>query len=893
MRTIACLLCLMMLALPGSARVLLRAQGPGIGKNVLREPGFEETAAAWQPYDRGFAADSTVRHSGKSSIRCENPSADVSSGAFQMIVLDQKSPRCIRASAWSRAEDVGSAARGDYALYLDIQYADGSWVWGMIFDFPTGTHGWQHGEVSFEPEKPVKQVMFYVLLRRCTGQAWFDDCRLEEPESRAGSALFDGVLVREIEPEAARTSPLLGRDSKSHPNSGETMLRTSDGLEIRLALDGTLAGGKLGGRALPPGGGFYMRDVAGGSDFVSLDDARIRTVKPGEMLLSGECQALGLALDARITARSDHIRFDCEALDKTGRDRAITVGFAVPLPEGDSTWWHSIRSSDKITAGRTYCDAAPIEAGATGQISKYPFACVTLGRDSLNLAIPMDEPCVYRTGVNGSLGWYTIAFDLGFCPEMGVSRQKFSFLIYRGDGPGGMRAAADKYYRIFPEYFVKRVEREGNWMAFKPVSSVPHWEDFGFAYHEGDNDIAWDAEHGVYSFRYTEPMSYWMPLVKEVPRTPEKAFEIIDANLRQTADAGKREWASATKLCLADDDYGKPRVFFFDAPWCDGAMFVLNCNPAIPKGDLPATKASMSWNPEIAQRLYGDKTKPQLAGEYLDSVEMGSEYVNCRREHFRHAVRPLSFSRRTNKPVILQILSTYEFASSMADDVHRRGKLMMANTIPTRYGFMAHLFDVMGIETNWFVDGKYAPLPDDVMDLRRTLCYQKPFCFLMNTDYEKFDHAMVEKYFQRCLFWGMFPGFFSPDAATRLYFDQPKFFERDRDLFKKFIPVIKRIAAAGWAPLTLASTSDANVEIERFGPGKDGSLFFTVRNGHSESVRTELRLDAELGSLKSAIKLPAGELLSVNASRQVEFSLGPEQVAAIGVLMLKHQAIGD
>lgn len=829
MKALALAACLVLLAACADARVLLQVQGDATGKNVLANPGMEQGITGWKNFGKAIELDDTIRRSGRASFRCENTTADKDCGAFQSITLNQKAPRAIRATAWSKAEGAGNAGRGDYAIYLDVQYDDGSWVWGQQFNFSSGTHDWQHGEVLFQPEKPIKLINAYFLLRKCTGKVWFDDCQVEEISASTGQALFDNVVVRNT--------------SAPPPVS---QLHTANGLKTN--------------------GFFFVRDVAAGSDFMSLEG------------LSG--QALDIKLNSQVTEHKDYIRVDCDASDLSGKDRAVTIGFAVPMPEGRWTWWHSIRSSEPVSPDRNYCDGTPIDAGAVGQMSEYPFACMSNGKESLNLAIPMDQPCVYRIGYNGVLKWYTISFDLGFCPSEGVTKQHFSFIVYKS-GPG-MRSAVEKYYRIFPEYFVKRVEREGNWMAFTKVSGVRDWQDFGFAYHEGDNDVEWDAANGIYSFRYTEPMSYWMSMAKELPRTNEQVLKMLDADLNGT-DPAKRDWASAAKLSLTEDESGKPRIFFFDAPWCNGAMFVLNCCPNLPTSKaLPVSKASMSWSTEIAEKLYGDKTKPQLAGEYLDSVEMASAYVNTRREHFRYAIRPLTFTSITRKPCILQILSTYEFADRMAEDVHKRGKLMMANTIPTRFGFMAHLFDVLGIETNWLDGDKYNPLPDNVMDLRRTLCDQKPFCFLMNTDYAKFDHAMVEKYFQRCMFWGMFPGFFSPNAATGCYFDDPKLYDRDRDLFKEYMPVIRSIARAGWQPGTMAKTSSPGVEIERFGPGKGGSLFFTVRStGKSDHVK--LALDPKLGHPKSAVMLPENKALTVTTSGEIELTLDTGQVAVVQV----------
>jgi len=41
--------------------------------------------------------------------------------------------------------------------------------------------------------------------------------------------------------------------------------------------------------------------------------------------------------------------------------------------------------------------------------------------------------------------------------------------------------------------------------ALRPISKVKGWEDFGFAFKEGNDETGWDDQHGITTFRYTEP----------------------------------------------------------------------------------------------------------------------------------------------------------------------------------------------------------------------------------------------------------------------------------------------------------------------------------------------------------------------------------------------------
>jgi len=124
------------------------------------------------------------------------------------------------------------------------------------------------------------------------------------------------------------------------------------------------------------------------------------------------------------------------------------------------------------------------------------------------------------------------------------------------------------------------------------------------------------------------------------------------------------------------------------------------------------------------------------------------------------------------------------------------------------------------------------------LSYRRALSKGKPYCFLMNTAYDGFSHELVEKYMKRSLAFGMFPGFFSADASTGHYFRRPELYNRDRDLFKKYVPICRVITEAGWAPLTRAWAEDPDIALERFGTAYL-TVFNPTRTEKSFSVRFE------------------------------------------------------
>ena len=127
---------------------------------------------------------------------------------------------------------------------------------------------------------------------------------------------------------------------------------------------------------------------------------------------------------------------------------------------------------------------------------------------------------------------------------------------------------------------------------------------------------------------------------------------------------------------------------------------------------------------------------------------------------------------------------------------------------------------------------------------RRAICKGKPFCFLMNTRFEAFSSELVERYMKRVLAYGMFPGFFSHNASQGHYFTRPELYNRDRSLFKKYVPLVRRVAEAGWEPITQAHSSDACVHVERF-----GQRYFTLFNDSTEACACTLQLDQPLNAV--------------------------------------------
>jgi len=560
--------------------------------------------------------------------------------------------------------------------------------------------------------------------------------------------------------------------------------------------------------------GFQVRDVAAGSDFVRIDQ-----------------EALGLRLQWEKTEQSGATFVDATVSDTTGRDRAVTLVYAIPVESTGLRWLHDPRRGVDVEPSREYVDAGRFRVGSNGRLSRYPLGAVADAAGGVALGIDMARPAFFRIGYNAGTGELFLAYDIGLAPEKPSARVRFCRFTF--EPRWGFRAALARYYEIFPDHFRCRTPEQGLWMPFARISRVDGWEDFGFKFKEGNNETAWDDAHGVLTFRYTEPMTWWMRMPAEMPRTLEAAL----AEAKRLADEQGDARAKALFTSGFHDESGRLPARLRDTPWCNGAVWSINSMPNI-SGEV--TDFKNKWNPAIRRKLYGPERQGNLDGEYVDSSEgYVTDELNFRRDHFAAADTPLVFSPHTHRPAIFRGLVVFEYVRAIAEDVHGMGKLMMANGAPTRLCWLAPMLEVMGTETNWHRDGRWQPMSDAELLYRRAMCRGKPYCFLMNTRFEEFSHELVEKYMKRCLAYGMFPGFFSHNASQGHYFTRPELYNRDRPLFKKYVPLCKAVAEAGWEPITLARSSDPHVYLERF-----GARYLTVFNDSPDERTVTIRLES-------------------------------------------------
>lgn len=834
-----------------------------MGENLLKNPDFEKTESGvftdWKPYRGGYSVSEGRDGQGVLLQRNEGDTAQY--GIYQTVTLNQKVKKALFFSGWGKTKNLSGVPDAAASIYLDIKYitkdedplngcdpnvVPNCALYGQIPNprFDTGTHDYQKRYGFAVPLYPIKTVSFYLLLRgEHYGKIWFDDVELREVEYEIAN--FDSTKIAVVPPQT------------EYRSAEEVLIETDDSLILNFSENGGVINGLYaGGRDIKGSSRDYLSGIIiheiGKSEWIQTGGLIERT--GNNYTLKADMKDYDIQLNARFDVVRDTVGAHIELQGTDSKERSFTVYLSLPVDITDSLWGKDIRREIAVNSADEFSETVTFwydRLGYTGRFSSYPIGSVYNDEGGIVLGLPPESYRIHRIFYNRSLKQLVIAVDMPISPKTKKFPNKVwaDFIIYRTADIGsenGFRVALDGFYKRFSEAFERRIppEKEGIWVAFADLSKVINEEgesirDFNIGIHETGNlkYIEFDDANDILTFRYIiEPGSTWLRIQDE--GVDVENYDSVMNYLNNLYTSGSEKEKKIAEKTFSSGIFDGNQRFVYTAyqsgpPWCSGkcALFYLSSDPDINVPPYTLNQATYSVN-EVTLGVY--KNYPGLDGEYIDSFLMWATYLNQREVHFEVTDTPLVF--RNDKPDqigIPVIFSTIKFTEWLRRQLPL-GKNLIANGVlagKVMWGY--NLFDFMGQEIKWVKEGsngyELVPESDEYLSYRRSLAYQRPYGFLMNVDFNTMSYEMVEQYMRVCLFYGIYPSMFSRNASEDNYFTLPQFYQRDRPLFKKYIPLIREINKSGWEPVTYAYTNDKDVYIERFGDIRKG-LYYTIRN---------------------------------------------------------------
>jgi hypothetical protein len=766
------------------------------------------------------------------------------------------------------------------ALALDLAYTKSE-----VVTVPVGEAGGQSWSLQFE----LQEDMPITLDERLPPYL------AERPLTAADIAAIEGgrpaTFDRQPLPRALTVS--------ARPGRRRAALETGNGLHLSLAADGRVTGLSADGTDLAPAdapgfAGFLVRDLRPGGGLWPVTGTLTR--EGHTWRLAATSKELALHFGATLEPRTDHVAVTGELEDASGADRAISLYLLLPVRRDGLNWWDDIDRRCPVAPDREYGNWEPVNAGANGRHSVYPFASA----GAVALGVPLDRPVLHRLGYNAATQRLFLCLDLALTQATTKfpGRAAFGAVLYPIAPEWGFRAAADRYYHIYPASFGKRTPDGGMLCALGPLTD-PAERRQGFAYQwaaESPEAVIAATKLGLAPLLYNDSMRYFIFLGFPPDTTPTREQQAEDVAAFLSLPDPQRVYldrpAVAARLKALDHWQG----LTFDG-FCTpaGAETMKRLHQAVarsafhdPAGriiptyycsaaeDLKAygynihtARVLCNPDPDIAggfgqwlleEVIGGRMARFEAAGAGYAGVALDNYFVNAtdadfRREHFAAADYPLTFAADL-RPVWLGDFCLYEWTKALAERLRAKGGCLSANTCTMRFPFATAWLDVNLFE--WNIESNQA--------IARTLACQRPVVTLPMQKHHYEDPWVRGNHLR----FAFFPGGYAGTPASKPVMA----------VYDRYLPALQRLAAAGWEPLTYAAAEPAGVLVERFGAWTSRSLCFTLLNPTRADTRATVTLDCDALDLpRRALKtatvtdlVDAHRAVSLDASRR-SFSL--------------------
>jgi hypothetical protein len=618
-------------------------------------------------------------------------------------------------------------------------------------------------------------------------------------------------------------------------------------------------------------GGFSLEEVLTPNGALrALGNVRGKISKTRSGLhFRGGIASAGLELDATFKS-GQFIDVRGEVRDLTGADRALRVKFTLPICLAGWKWENTAACSRVIKAGKIYPSAKKdfLYLGKKGdgfadedhavydiKINKLPYSCVTRGKCGLAIAYPLHEPRVFL--IEASDAGYSVTFSLGLSPITAKfpSRASFRFILFPIDPKWGIRSACERYQSFFPKLFKVRCTRHGNnSTVFNPEKRPPqpHMADMGYA--TLDNDFQWSdweipkptlqqaekigvGPREIYNWR--GPWYSFHEAPGDITRDEQLALMKAQAEGRAKGAHGKNNQLcgcpdeisaqAAYNSCL-EDEAGKLNRVYFAYPGYSCWLLPMNMDPNLPEPNR--ARLATEWqfrNVLLASKRKNFRGPFNCAYDAFDDFS-GFRRLNFRREHLAVMDIPATFDPVSGRLCQIKGFHDWAWAREHTRMVHQAGGKILANVnLEHSMMFGGQFIDFIERERN----PRY--YDEERLSTHRMLLGAKPIAFCGGKWLPTGRAAWIAAA-RKLLAFGMPPG--------------PKQ-ERWKEL-REHMPLVSRIAAAGWQPIPHAVAP--GLWIERFGR-RPGRIFLALRNPGRKPIRTTLRLD--LHSMGVGKKHPA------------------------------------
>ena len=651
--------------------------------------------------------------------------------------------------------------------------------------------------------------------------AWFD-------HAAADGAYLDAALVAHTHTNARVWNRITGE-----------MRAPATAVAARVVVAAVLADSKGQDDAL------WLDDVSMfASPDADVDLSGSVSQNAGAVNVSGAVGATGLAVAATLTPGAGFIDISGTVSDTQALSEGRALELALRLPVGLEgwRWWDDTVESRTVEADTAYHNRVSAVADAMLPMSLYPLAALEDGSRGLAASMALDVPRVVLLSYHG--GVLEARFHLGISPMASRPGAAASFVVrlYRFDASWGMRAALKRMQEFNPEWF----DVDPMLFDYSAMTQAAYGNTGGCL--PGCDQECEDCCIGAYLAACHDDAG-----TASGEHTPTEGYMLTGP-----ASAPPVSYDEALAQML-DPTPGEVEKF--------GAIYASLLRDA--NGDFIIKKvAQEGWAPDIWMHIWVMNLDPELVGgfaqylrEYdvkksydstisvgalLDGITfdnfMSSPAIDLDPTRLALADHPLSYDANTYVPGIHTMGPTAEYLDWLSDWTavnypnHPGGKSCNVKGVGVM-NFFAHRMSILGGENMDYADANEEPKQiwePSMLRYRRAIAYSKP---VLMANAVTPTAAGARRFTEEALAFATHGGYKDKNDLSAEAFA----------VYSGANDALRRFWHLGWQPVTLATASDSQLWIERYGDQPASafdSVYFSVHNPAEAPSMYTLSIDA-------------------------------------------------
>ncbi|MBP7829935.1 MAG: hypothetical protein KA248_08465 [Kiritimatiellae bacterium] len=549
---------------------------------------------------------------------------------------------------------------------------------------------------------------------------------------------------------------------------------------------------------------------------------------------------------AEVTASSNRVRWTGRALDvewglilqqdaareisatgwlQADRTRCLRLDMGLRTDLEKAVWHEDFRFRRALSS-----------SSGPARLSAFPFGVVTRKEECFMAETDPAEPRSFEIVADPARPFFGIAYDLALTPRTsnfpGRAFFRCTFRVFPGQATNGFRKALTRFYQEHPGFFLRQAPVCG---FGRPFSGATDPRTLDLACEEPDllRDVGGDekgAPAGCLSFLRLEPWSYRLNVPARLAKDENRSEGLLKM---LTAGSGREsELASAALVGGSRRPDGKLDWQESGRGGATGLFLRVSADPRLaPNAAAPLNRAMADW------RLYRSVMHTAPVHGLFFEPPPAPATLDFNAAALGIADHPATCASGRWLPGLASPLACCADLAFWSAAVRASGGYVAGRLPDIPPPFAAPLLDVVVAEFAAWPGIECDPAREGAANAIRAMAGRKPVVAARKEPAPSLSSEELARHLAWCMFRGFLPGFFQRARGTDRIWEEARSDAALRAVLERDLPLIRRLATAGWCPSGPVEAGPEELWSEYFGNVRQPSGHVTLRNTSAERVR--------------------------------------------------------